>query len=107
MDALLAQIGYREGQTSNYYYFVKPGCTLDDGLYSFREPENLELLKDIVKDHKLIAMFVEIGKTRLELSEMSPQSIKTIFLEMHEQSRKVASAAIQSCCRRLLLDNLW
>ena len=102
----MTQIGYDEGQTNNYYYFVKPGSTLDDGLYSFREPENLELLKDIVKDHKLIDVFVEIGKTRLELSEMSPQSIKTVFLEMDEPTRKVASAAIQSCCRRLLLDDL-
>ena len=51
-------------------------------------------------------MYVKIGKTRLELSEMSPQSIKTVFLEMDEPSRKIARAAIQSCCRSLVLDDI-
>ena len=75
-------------------------------MFSFREVVNHELLKDIVKDHKLIDVYVEIGKTRLDLYEMSPLSIKTVFWEMDEQSRKVASVVIQSCCRRLVLDDL-
>ena len=70
LDALMTQIGYAEVET-NYYYFVKPGSTLDNGLYSFREAVNLDLLKDIVKEHKLIDVYVEIGKTMLELSKMS------------------------------------
>jgi hypothetical protein len=37
---------------------------------------------------------------------MSPQSIKTLFLEMGEPSRKIAHAAIQLCCRRLVLDDI-
>ena len=69
MDALMTQLGYAKGQT-NYHYFVKPGSTLNDGLF-FREPVNLELLIDIVDDHKLIDVYVEIGKTRLELSKTS------------------------------------
>ena len=105
LDALMTQIGYAEVQT-NYYYFVKPGMTLDDGLYSFREAVNLDMLKEIVEEHKLIDVYVEISKTRLELSEMSPQSIKTVFLEMDEPSRKIARSAIQSCCRRLVLDDI-
>lgn len=37
---------------------------------------------------------------------MSPQSIKIVFWEMDEDRRKVATAAIQSCCRRFVLDDL-
>ncbi|PWA75659.1 hypothetical protein CTI12_AA115750 [Artemisia annua] len=53
-----------------------------------------------------VVEIVEIGKTRLDLFEMSPQSIKTVFYEMDEPSRKIARAAIQSCCRRLVLDDI-
>ena len=58
IDARVTQISYAKGQM-NYYYFVKPGSTLDDGLFSFREPVNLELLKYNVDDHKLIDVYVE------------------------------------------------
>ena len=70
MDALMVQLGCVDGQT-NYYYFVKHGSTLDDCLYSFCEHINLEFLKDIVSNNKMIDVYVEIGKTRLVLNEMS------------------------------------
>ena len=63
MDALMIQLGYAKEHT-NYYYFVKPASTLDDQLFSFCELVNLEILKDIAEDHKLIDVYVEIVKTR-------------------------------------------
>nr|GFA80836.1 hypothetical protein [Tanacetum cinerariifolium] len=105
MDSLMVQFGYEAGKT-NYYYFLKHGSNLIDDLYDFRKIVNYELLKDLVNEHKMIDIYVENGKTRLEISEMSPNSIMTVFREMDEDSRKVASATISSCCKQLVLGDV-
>ncbi|GJS39059.1 hypothetical protein Tco_0564102 [Tanacetum coccineum] len=87
MDSHMDQFGY-EARKTNYYYFLKPSSNLIDGLYNLRETVNYELLKDLVNEHKMIDIYVENGKTRLEIIEMSPNSIITVFREMDEDSRK-------------------
>lgn len=46
--------------------------------------------KDIVSEHKMIKVYFEI---------------KSVFREMDEHSRNVARVSIQSCYRRLVLDD--
>lgn len=48
---------------------------------------NYKLLKELVDDHKMIDVYVENGKIRLVVCEMSPNSIKTVFREMDETKK--------------------
>ncbi|GJV70667.1 hypothetical protein Tco_0934557 [Tanacetum coccineum] len=101
MDSLMLQMGY--ASDTNWYYFLKPGCNLDNGLYNIREYVNLDCLGKLFLEHKMIDMYVENSKTRLEVSEMSPRSIGTMFNELDDNLKKDATASTPSCCRQLVI----
>lgn len=75
-------------------------------MYSLSEATNLEILKDLVDDHKMIEVYVENGKTRLEFDEMSSNSIKTVIVEVGTSKKNEALAVVQYCSQKLFLENI-
>ncbi|GJU49504.1 11S globulin seed storage protein G3-like protein [Tanacetum coccineum] len=54
---------------------------------------------------KMIEVYVEIGKTRLNVSEMSPNSISTVINEVDEANKKVALAIVPYFSKQLFKEN--
>nr|GEZ43842.1 hypothetical protein [Tanacetum cinerariifolium] len=94
MDSLMEQMSY--ARIINRYYYLKHGCNLEDGLYNSKEYVNLELLKKNVLEHKMIDIYVEHSNTRLDVYEMTTNSIRSVFNELDEELKKTDSASIPS-----------
>ncbi|GJU37212.1 hypothetical protein Tco_1185566 [Tanacetum coccineum] len=94
VDSLMLQMGYVSD--TNWYYFLKLGCNLDNGLYNINKSVNLDCLKKLVLEHKIIDIYVEHSKTRLEVSEMSPGTVKIVFNELDDDLKKAATTSTPS-----------
>jgi hypothetical protein len=105
LDVLMYKLGYDLGQ-KNYYYFVKPGSNLDDDLYRLSEAANLEILKDVVEEHKMIEVYVENGKKSLDVDDMSPKPIRKVISQVDASKKNASLAIVPYCSKQLFLENI-
>nr|KAJ0209524.1 hypothetical protein LSAT_V11C400212130 [Lactuca sativa] len=84
IDDMMVKLGYIDENlhVEMYYYFRRPLCDLDFGLFALASDDDVRHLAKYVGQHKLIEVYTEHGQIKLHTYSMSPNPSKVLIVEI-------------------------